>query len=107
MEVWQRWTYRWREEWPTKLLAAAFEEFAPPPSSDPIVEAIQTLLAELGYAPGPADGFVGPRTRAAISRFQHAKRLHVTGEATDALRVAACAELRRRSFPPPADPGPL
>ncbi len=107
MDVWQGWIYGWRNTWPTRLLAAAVEEFVPTPSSDPIVGAIQTLLAELGYTPGPADGLAGPRTKAAIIKFQHEKRLHVTGEATDTLRVAACAELRRRSFPPSDGPSPL
>ena len=104
MEVWQRWIFRWRTEWPTRQLAGAFDTFVRPRSLDPIVGAIQTLLAELGYAPGPADGLMGQRTRAAIRKFQQDKGLEATGEATDELRVAACAELRRRSLHRPAAP---
>ncbi len=98
MDVWQRWIFRWRTEWPTKQLTGAFEAFVRPRSPDPITGAIQTLLAELGYAAGPADGLMGQRTRAAIRKFQQDKGLAVTGEATDELRVAAYAELRRRAL---------
>ena len=105
MDVWQRWIFRWRRDWPTKELAGAFERFVRPRSPDPIVGAIQTLLAELGYAPGPADGVMGQRTRAAVREFQQDKGLEVTGEATDELRVAACAELRKRSLHRQAVPG--
>jgi localization factor PodJL len=36
----------------------------------PTVEYVQTKLAKLGYAPGPADGFMGPRTAAALEKFK-------------------------------------
>jgi hypothetical protein len=45
----------------------------------------QQLLADLGYEPGPIDGFMGPRTRAAIEAFQDAQGLEVTGEMTPSL----------------------
>jgi hypothetical protein len=45
----------------------------------------QRLLAELGFDPGPIDGFMGPRTRAAIEAFQDAQSIEVTGEMTRSL----------------------
>ncbi len=45
----------------------------------------QQLLAERGFDPGPIDGIVGPRTRAAVAAFQDAQSLPVTGELTRAL----------------------
>lgn len=35
------------------------------------VATIQRDLARLGYDPGPIDGLMGPRTRAAIARFEN------------------------------------
>lgn len=45
----------------------ADEAFRPSPEA---VAAVQERLAELGYAPGPIDGLMGPRTRGAIRRYQ-------------------------------------
>ncbi|WP_172838519.1 L,D-transpeptidase family protein [Stappia sp. ES.058] len=44
---------------------------------------MQRVLDELGYAPGPVDGVMGRKTRAAIRLFQEGAELPVTGEATD------------------------
>jgi hypothetical protein len=44
------------------------------------VSGAQGRLANLGYSPGPADGELGPRTRAAIERFQLDFGLDATGE---------------------------
>ena len=38
--------------------------------SDPKVTAIQENLIKLGYLKGPADGFAGPATNAALARYQ-------------------------------------
>lgn len=47
-----------------------------------MVTKIQMLLGELGYDPGPADGFMGPKTRVAIEGFQVDRGLAVAGEPT-------------------------
>ncbi|TVR96416.1 MAG: hypothetical protein EA406_12040 [Rhodospirillales bacterium] len=56
-----------------------------PPASSPLVADAQSLLAELGYGPGPVDGMVGPRTRAAVRAFQRAEGESVDGRITPAL----------------------
>ena len=67
---------------------------------------VQHGLASLGYAPGPADGLFGKRTREAIGRYQGAKGFDATGYLTaeqsqvlvalgeEAARVQAEAERR-------------
>jgi peptidoglycan hydrolase-like protein with peptidoglycan-binding domain len=52
------------------------------------VAQVQQRLAELGYDPGPADGTLGPRTRAAIQAFQRARGLEVDGNASPVLQRA-------------------
>lgn len=42
----------------------------------------QELLGQLGYDAGPPDGLAGPRTRNAISAFQHDRGLPETGTAS-------------------------
>jgi peptidoglycan hydrolase-like protein with peptidoglycan-binding domain len=54
---------------------------------------VQKGLAELGYAPGPADGHLGDITRRAIRDFQAERQLPVSGEITPEL----IAELKKTS----------
>jgi peptidoglycan hydrolase-like protein with peptidoglycan-binding domain len=54
----------------------------------PCVGWVQRRLKQLGYAPGPTDCDFGPRTQAAISKFQKDKGL-VTGGVVDAATWAA------------------
>lgn len=49
------------------------------------IRRVQELLAEGGFNPGPLDGFVGPRTEAAVRRFETAQELSVTGAVTQGL----------------------
>lgn len=51
----------------------------------------QARLRNLGYGPGPVDGLMGPRTRAALLAFQKDNQLRESG-ATDA---PTCDELRK------------
>jgi peptidoglycan hydrolase-like protein with peptidoglycan-binding domain len=50
-----------------------------------LVTAIQRELTSRGYAPGPVDGKLRDETRKAISAFEKAKGLPVTGTPTDEL----------------------
>lgn len=43
------------------------------------VKKIQTALAAQGYSPGPLDGIMGPKTKAAIQAFQRANGLTADG----------------------------
>ena len=49
------------------------------------IRGIQEALATHGYAPGPADGVIGPRTVRAIEAYQGDAGLAVTGRATKEL----------------------
>lgn len=49
------------------------------------IRAAQLYLAFRGFHPGPVDGFVGPRTRAAIVEFQQQQGLPDTGLVDDEL----------------------
>jgi hypothetical protein len=66
---------------------AAYESqyYAPGPGPGGLVYNIQVSLTRLGYNPGPADGVYGRQTSDAISQFQHANRLPVTGEPSPQL----------------------
>jgi uncharacterized protein len=56
-----------------------------------VLEGVQAKLAALGYDPGPADGVMGRRTRAAIRAFQADVGLPVDGQVSDRL-VAALSD---------------
>jgi peptidoglycan hydrolase-like protein with peptidoglycan-binding domain len=48
-------------------------------STGSVVKDVQASLAAAGYDPGPADGRMGAKTRAAIIRYQQEKGLAVDG----------------------------
>lgn len=48
-------------------------------SSGPNVEFLQKALAALGVNPGPIDGVFGPKTEAAVQRFQKKAGLEADG----------------------------
>src|SRR5208283_5127219 len=52
---------------------------------DPTVRSTQAELNRLGYLHGPADGYAGGHTRAAISSFEQANGLPVDGTASASL----------------------
>jgi peptidoglycan hydrolase-like protein with peptidoglycan-binding domain len=49
------------------------------------VKAVQQVLADLGYAPGPVDGALGGATARAISAFQHDRKMPETGRMSPEL----------------------
>jgi len=58
-------------------LARPSREAAPP--APRFVREAQRALRDLGYQPGPVDGVVGHRTKAALAKYQRAERIQVTG----------------------------
>ena len=75
--------------------AAGQQMLAPRPAAParPMAMAdIQTRLAALGYDPGPIDGKIGVKTRAAIKAFQEAKGLEVDGIVGSQTAAALQAE---------------
>ncbi|MEO1224720.1 MAG: peptidoglycan-binding protein [Pseudomonadota bacterium] len=68
------------ETLPTPVAAGAAE-----PVDREGIREIQTLLSELGFSPGPADGIMGNRTRSAIQAYQRLIGTPVTGEADTQL----------------------
>lgn len=66
-------------------------------SRDAIREA-QTLLARMGYRPGPADGIWGPKTASALQSFLNDSGL----PPTEALTLATLDEMRKRAGPSPS-----
>jgi peptidoglycan hydrolase-like protein with peptidoglycan-binding domain len=49
------------------------------------VKAVQKVLADLGYTPGPVDGAMGEATKRAIIAFQRDRKIAQTGRITPAL----------------------
>lgn len=76
---------------------------APPVVDRAVVTDLQRALAERGYYKGAVDGISGSRTRAAISAYQKAEGLPVTGQpSTVVLDHIRTASIPTRS--PPAAP---
>ncbi len=75
-----------------------------------MVMAIQKRLADLGYDPGPADGIIGSKTRAAIQAFQTVAGLAETGKASRDLlnRLNEEAQAVKPALPvPPSAPAAI
>ena len=77
---------------PTVRSSVTTQPRQPAPSNTNLTEkssvaVAQNLLALLGYSPGPADGVIGPRTRAAIKLFQVRLGLSVDGQLSTDLLV--------------------
>ena len=74
---------------------------APPPEDEidrakAAIQEIQTLLAQLGYDPGPADGVMGARTCRAIEQFNAATGSRFACEYSIGLRDALILELSKQ-----------
>ncbi len=54
-------------------------------SADPMVQATQSELIRLGYLQGGADGYIGPKTRGAISAFESSHGLPADGTPSPTL----------------------
>ena len=65
------------------------------PTGSSAVKALQRRLQRSGFSPGAADGRYGPRTLAAVKRFQHARHLAASGIASAATLRALANHTRR------------
>ena len=75
-------------------------------ASGPQVLALQQALAAAAFQPGEIDGEYGPRTASAVSNFQSAKRLPVTGIAdADTMRSLGLVVAPVVPLPLPFDRG--
>jgi hypothetical protein len=75
---------------------------APAAVPDPLVRSTQRELIRLGYLKDTADGFIGPKTRSAISNFEQAAGLAVVGSPSPMV----LARLQSTPTNPPAALGP-
>jgi peptidoglycan hydrolase-like protein with peptidoglycan-binding domain len=66
--------------------------------------AAQQALKTEGFDPGPVDGRMGPRTRAALSDYQRKNDLPVTGMLDDATKVKLDVRSSRAADVPAASP---
>ncbi len=55
--------------------------------ASPQIMAIQNSLKKAGYDPGPADGIMGKKTRAAVKAFQKANGLKTSGRIDKTTRA--------------------
>lgn len=56
------------------------------------VRNIQTALSDAGFNPGPVDGVIGPKTMAALERFQQQKGLAIGKITKETLRALGVTE---------------
>ncbi len=68
-----------------------------PPSGREVIQ-VQSALLALGFAPGPVDGVLGPRTKTAIATFQETYDLPVTGTIDDTLKESLFGRSGALSF---------
>jgi hypothetical protein len=73
-----------------ELQVGALDPTHDPVDGKTIVSGVQARLNNLGYRAGAVDGVLGPRTKAAIARFQRRRmqRAEASGELDDATRDA-------------------
>jgi peptidoglycan hydrolase-like protein with peptidoglycan-binding domain len=64
---------------PDRPVRPAALSHEPTVSTKSVVQEVQSLLGAAGYDPGPADGRMGAKTRAAIIRYQQEHGLLVNG----------------------------
>lgn len=64
-----------------------------PGDADSSVEAIQKLLARLGYQPGPATGRMTPATQFSIMKFEETEGMPIKGEASSAILDALISKV--------------
>src|SRR6185312_14060701 len=77
---------------------------SPPLSSSNDIRELQGRLQSLGFDPGPVDGANGPKTAAAVARYQQARGLQPTGIADKDMLAELRQEPGATAPPPPPRP---
>jgi peptidoglycan hydrolase-like protein with peptidoglycan-binding domain len=67
------------------------------PANHAAVSRVQASLNRLGYASGPTDGVLGPKTRTAIESYQRKNGMTVDGRPTEALAQRLDGQLKLAS----------
>lgn len=84
--------------WPTEHVPEASAERSgsspATPEPDRSVAEAQRILSRLGYQPGPADGILGPRSKAAIARYRRDRSLPPSESVDSDLLDQLQADLR-------------
>jgi peptidoglycan hydrolase-like protein with peptidoglycan-binding domain len=62
------------------------------------IREMQNLLNDQGFNAGPADGFMGPRTRVSISQFQESEGLTATGNPDQETLRALSPSAEKQEF---------
>lgn len=119
MKLWEG-LLTWRRTGPLLVLCflaacAADRGAGTYPRGADLVSESQSLLAELGYAPGPVDGILGSRTAAAVRAYQADHGLVIDGGVGEGLlahlrttrRARVVKEAQRRLAALGYDPGPV
>ncbi len=70
------------------------------------LDGVQNALIKLGYDPGAADGFDGPKTQGAVRKFQASASIRVDGIVGSETRKALVDTLAEKAAPPPAPDAP-
>ncbi len=94
--IWKRWLGPSKDQSSKdqSSTAGAPDRHAAAPAQDRrLVAGTQSGLRDMGYDPGPVDGILGPRTRAAIRAYQKDHRLPVDDRPTSALALHIRAQL--------------
>ena len=73
------------------------------PSGRVLIASIQRHLQAAGFATGPIDGIMGPRTRRAIESYQRSRGLAVRGRPTQALLFQLEQDARSPQFAGPGN----
>ncbi len=91
--IWKRWLGPPKDQSSNAGAPGHHAAAAAPGRDRRLVAGTQSGLKDLGYDPGPVDGILGPRTRAAIRAFQKDHRLPVDERPTRALALHIEAQL--------------
>jgi peptidoglycan hydrolase-like protein with peptidoglycan-binding domain len=83
---------------PTNQIAVSAEKPVLVVDRATLVWQAQSLLAELGFDPGPIDSKEGPRTRATVREYQKASGTAVDGEVSESLVVQLLAAKQIQSY---------